>query len=203
MRKTIATCGVGVAALSAAACGTTRTVDLAESVPHPAVVVSVPGPTVTVTTTTTAQSIVDVTESVPGPTVSVTVSVPGPTETVTTTKTETVTTTKTAQPSVLMTRTFNGSGDWNSPEFALGCASPAVQVRYSYSGNAIGGKADNFIADVESPSGDVQIVVNTIASSGGTTTTVYPDVQLNGSDRYYLGVQASGDWSFTLRETCG
>ncbi len=160
MGKMIAASGIGLMALSAAACGTTHTVDVTKTVPGPAVTVTVPGPTVTVTIT------------------------------------------KTAQPPVLMTKTFSGSGQWNSPEFTLSCQTPAVKVTYSYSGNDLGGSASNFMADIQTPgTGDDQQIANTIASSGGTTTTVYPDTSVAGS-RYYLSVQADGSWSFTLSETC-
>lgn len=166
MRKMIAACGIGLATLLVAACGTTRTVTVTKTVPGPTVTVTVPGPTVT--------------KTVAGPTV-----------------------TKTAQPAVLMTKTFSGSGQWNSPEFTLKCSSPAVKVTYRFSGNTNGFGGDNFMADLQSPSGDDQQIANTIATSGGKTTTVYPDTSFGGSKRYYLSVQADGSWKFTLSETCG
>lgn len=128
------------------------------------------------------------------PAPAVTVTVPGPTVT--------ATVTHTAQPAVLASKTFSGSGQWNSPEFTLSCGTPVVAVSYSYSGNTTGYGGSNFIADLKSPGGDDQMIANTIAVSGGATTTLYPDTSMGGH-QYYLSVQADGSWRFRLTETCG
>lgn len=166
MWKMILGCVAALAALSTAACGTTRTLDLAKTMPGADVIVTGPGPIVTKTA-------------------------PGPTTTVTTT----------VQPPVLTRRIFSGSGQWNSPEFTLACGTPAVEVTYSFSGNSSLGSGDNFIAELESPDGDSRSMVNTIAASGGTATTVYPQhgiqrkqpvLPLRSGDRQ-LDVQAERD----------
>jgi hypothetical protein len=128
-------------------------------------------------------------------------TVAGPTVTVTTTVTVTQTQTVTASPSttagtVLLKQ--SGSGNWNSPAFQVGTTSPELQVIYSFSGNDLGGQASNFIADVES-SDDDQNVANTIASSGGNTTDIYPNTS-SGDTTYHLSVEADGSWSFTITE---
>jgi len=78
--------------------------------------------------------------------------------------------------------------------------SPALKVTYSYSGNVdnITGTASNFILNINSSS-DRNSVANTIASSGGTTTMVYPDTS-SGDTAYYVEVQAAGHWSVTVTE---
>lgn len=97
------------------------------------------------------------------------------------------------------TFTFSGSGDWNSPSFPVGST---VTLRYSYWNNTMGNGdgGDNFIADLVSNSDD-QSIVNAIAVSGGTTTTIYPNTSFGGSDVYHLSVTATGPWSFTLTTT--
>lgn len=127
---------------------------------------------------------------VPAPTVtapSVVVTAPGPT----------VTATATAQPPVLLAKTYNGSGTWNSPRFTLDCDSPVVTVTFSYDHN----DDSNFIADIDAPGGaGGGSIANDIASSGGTSTTVYP--QSFRGNSYYLSVTATGNWSFKLQATC-
>jgi hypothetical protein len=93
------------------------------------------------------------------------------------------------------TKTFSGSGNWNSPTFAVGST---VTVTFSYSGNTSGFGGDNFIADLQS-SGDDQAIANDIAVSGGKTTTIYPDTSFGGTDMYYLSVMATGSWTFKIQ----
>lgn len=135
---------------------------------------TVPGPTIT--------------KLVPGPVVTKIVKVPGPVVTVT------------AQPPILLDRSYSGSGSWQSPPSLLGCNSPIITVKYSYSGNGSSIGADNFIASLASGSDD-QPIANDIAYSGGKTTTLYPDTSL-GDLTYHLSVAATGSWSFKLIETC-
>ena len=184
MKNWIPACGIGLVVLSAAACGstTTHTTDVTKTVAGPEVTKTVAGPEVTKTVAGP-----EVTKTVAGP--AVTVTKPGPTVTVT------------AQPPVLMSKTFSGSGQWNSPEFTLACTTPAVTVTYSFSDNTLGNGADNFIADLQSPGGDDQSIANEIAMSGGATTTLYPNTSAGGN-QYYLSVQADGPWQFNLSETC-
>jgi hypothetical protein len=94
---------------------------------------------------------------------------------------------------------YSGSGQWNSPPFKLVGDNPEVKVTYSYSGNGDSFGADNFIADMVSSGDDVSIA-NDIAYSGGKTTRLYPDVSFGGSRRYHLEIQASGNWTFTVKE---
>lgn len=103
----------------------------------------------------------------------------------------------------VMGRKFAGTGNWNSAPFTLSGA--PLTVTYSFSGNIMPGElqGDNFIADVVSPGaiqlGDDQQIVNTIATSGGATTTLYPDITRSGTS-YHLSVTATGSWSFTITE---
>lgn len=135
------------------------------------------------------------TKTVPGPTVTATVIPPAATVTATVPG-PTVTVTTTAQPPTLASKSWGGSANWNSPPFELSCTSPAVNVNYSYSNN----QDSNFIADLQSSSDD-QNIANTIGSSGGTNTTVYPQPQ-STTDTYHLSVTATGSWTFKLSETC-
>ena len=186
--KTTAVGVIALGALGLAACGPTEAVQAGKTVQGATVTKAVPGPTVTVTKPGPT-----VTKAVPGPTV--TVTEPGPTVH--------ATVTVTAQPPVLLSETFNGSGQWNSSEFTLSCDTPAVLVRYQFTGNTDTlGTADNFIANLRSPAGDDESIANAIAGSGGSSTTVYPDARLTGSRQYYLSVIATGSWSFAISETC-
>lgn len=105
----------------------------------------------------------------------------------------------TTPPAPVVLGHFAGSGDYSSPPFTVN-GNP-VTVVYSYSGNILPGETsgNNFMADVES-SGDSQQIANTIGTSGGTTTTLYPDTSYGGSTSYHLSVQATGNWSVTLTE---
>jgi hypothetical protein len=76
-------------------------------------------------------------------------------------------------------------------------SSPQLKVVYSYTGNSSGFGADNFTADLVSSSDDLSIA-NDIASSGGKTTMLYPDLSFGGSRRYHLEVQATGPWHFRV-----
>lgn len=130
-------------------------------------------------------------------------TVPGPAVTMLeTAPAVTVTQTVTASPAVSAGQVLlkrSGSGNWSSPPFQVGASSPQLTVTYVFSGNYLGGQPDNFAASIKS-SGDSQLAVNTIAGSGGMTTTVYPDVS-SGDTAYHLEIMASGSWSFTITET--
>lgn len=132
---------------------------------------------------------VTATVPVPGPTApSVTVTVPGPT----------VTKTVTAQPPALLSKTFTGTGSWNSTPFKIACSNPLVAVTYNYSDNNDG----NFIADIDAPGGaGGGSIANAIGSSGGAATSVYPQTFDDGNE-YYLSVTATGSWTVKLRATC-
>lgn len=153
--------------------------------------------------TTTVTKTVTVTKNVPvpGPTVTVTKNVPGPTKIVykdrTVYKTKTVYAPLSAAPGhVLISR--SGSGEWNSEPFTVTGDSPVLKVTYSYWGNSSGYGGDNFIAHIDSAS-DMNSVANTIATSGGKTTMIYPDLS-SGDTAYHLEVQATGQWSFTITQ---
>jgi hypothetical protein len=138
------------------------------------------------------------TKAAPSPTVTVTATATAPAPTATKTTHVSVTQTATVPPPALTVGKYSGSGDWNSPPFTVN-GNP-LTVTYSYSGNIMSGETegDNFAADVENGSDD-QSVANTIGTSGGTTTTIYPDTS-NGGDIYHLSVQATGSWQFTITE---
>jgi hypothetical protein len=151
---------------------------------------TVPGPTVTVPGPT-------VTKTVPGPTV--TKTVPGPSVTQTAPASPAPASHAPAPAPAATTHTFSGHGDFNSPTFKVGSS---VSITYSYTGNTSGFGGDNFIADLQSSS-DIQSIANTIATQGGSTTTIYPDTSFGGSDMYYLSVTATGDWTFRITTTPG
>jgi hypothetical protein len=74
-----------------------------------------------------------------------------------------------------------------------------VTARYSYDCSAFGGSG-NFIADLVSRSQgsgnyDDQSIANELGSSGGQTTTVYPQDQ---GATYHLEVNSECSWSITL-----
>ena len=92
----------------------------------------------------------------------------------------------------------NGTGIWVSPPFLVSSSAPQLTVTYTFSGNLIGGQPDNFAADISSAD-DTQRFANTIAASGGGTTTVYPDTT-SGDATYHLDVMASGSWTVTITE---
>jgi Protein of unknown function (DUF732) len=94
----------------------------------------------------------------------------------------------------LLTKTFTGHGNWNSPPFVL--EADAVTVKFRYSGNTLGGSPSNFIASLESADDSLSIA-NEIASRGGKTTTLYPN---SPGSRYHLEVTADGDWTVTIQE---
>ena len=96
--------------------------------------------------------------------------------------------------------TFSGSGTWNSPAFNIPDDVSSVKVVYSYWNNISAGETtgDNFIADIESSS-DSQPIANTIATSGGATTTLYPNP--SGDNSYHLAVTATGPFTFKITVT--
>jgi len=93
----------------------------------------------------------------------------------------------------------SGTGSWNSEPFTVNGDAPQLKVTYWYTGNATMGSGDNFIADITS-SDDMLSIANDIATSGGKTTTVYPDVSYGGSHVYHLEVEATGSWHFTVTQ---
>lgn len=94
---------------------------------------------------------------------------------------------------------YSGQGIWNSAPFHIHPGPSALRVSYSYSGNSLGGMADNFVADLVSNSDDLQLV-NDIAVSGAKTTMQYPDLTL-GDRAYHLEVQAAdGSWTFKIMQ---
>jgi hypothetical protein len=95
--------------------------------------------------------------------------------------------------------TFIGSGQQNSDTFRLHPGNTKLRVTYSYSNNSSGFGGDNFIADLVSSTDDLQIA-NEIAVSGGKTTLLYPDLSFGGSRSYHLEIQATGSWSFTIKQ---
>ena len=121
-------------------------------------------------------------------------TVPGPTVT----ETQTVTASPSATPGqVLLSTSGNGNGGttWESQPFQVSANSPALKITYSYSGNVDStlGQPSNFALSIQSSS-DSNLVANTVASSGGTTTMVYPDTS-SGDTTYHVEVQAAGQWS--------
>lgn len=99
------------------------------------------------------------------------------------------------QPAVKpLSKTFSGSGNWNSPPFTLNADS--VKVTFHYSGNYLGGIPSNFIVSLEAGDDSVP-VANDIAGRGGKTTTVYPN---SPGSRYHLAVMADGHWTVTVQE---
>lgn len=100
---------------------------------------------------------------------------------------------------------YTGSGNWNSQPFHVRSGAHLV-VTYWYSGNTFGDGmgGDNFIADVTSSSDDLSIA-NDIATSGGKTTRLYPDMSFGGSHRYHLEVEADNQatWHFKIVEVGG
>ena len=99
------------------------------------------------------------------------------------------------QPAVKpLSRTFSGSGNWNSPPFVL--RADAVKVTFHFSGNYLGSTPSNFIASLTA-SDDSLSVANEIAGKGGKTTTVYPT---SPGSRYHLEVMTDGHWTVTVQE---
>jgi len=86
----------------------------------------------------------------------------------------------------------------DSPTFQVGSSAPELKVTYSYSGNESGKQPANFALSLQS-NDDEQLIVNTIASSGGDTTMVYPDVS-SGDTTYHAEVVAAGSWQLTITE---
>lgn len=129
------------------------------------------------------------TRAVPGPTVTVLMTAPP--------ATVTVTATPSATPGQVILK-HSGTGNWNSPPFQVSAGLPQLTVTYTFTGNTLGGQPDNFTADIKSGNDD-QLVANTIAGSGGATTTIYPDTS-SGDTAYHLEIMASGSWSFTVTE---
>jgi hypothetical protein len=140
------------------------------------VVKDVPGPA----------HIVYKTKDVPGPVKYVKVTVPGPVKTV-------YQPLSAAPGQNLLSTSGNGNGGttWDSAPFNVS-ASPVLKVTYSYSDNA----DSNFALTITDGSDD-QLLANTIGTSGGTTTMVYPT---DASGTYHAEVQASGYWTLTITE---
>ncbi len=104
-----------------------------------------------------------------------------------------------APPAVHVLVDTSGTGNYNSPPFTVTGSNPVLVVTYSYSGNTLGGQADNAMIDVESSSDD-QSVINAIAASGSGTTRVYPEID-GGSDIYHVAIQVDGPWAIKITQT--
>jgi hypothetical protein len=91
-----------------------------------------------------------------------------------------------------------GGTTWDSQPFAV--SGTTLKVTYSYSGNvdSILGRPDNFALTVADSGYDSHLIANTVASSGGDTTTVYLDGSGTGS--YHVEVQASGSWHVKVEQ---
>ena len=135
----------------------------------------------------------------PAPAVTVTQTATAPAPTVTRTATVHVTQTATVAPPALTVARYSGTRDWNSPQFTVAGDNPVLTVKYAYSGNILPGETsgDNFTADLTNGSDD-QSIANEIGTSGGATTTLYPDT--SGGNAYHLTVTATGSWSVTITE---
>ena len=129
---------------------------------------------------------VQVVKDVPGPVKYVKVTVPGPVKTV-------YQPLSAAPGQNLLSTSGNGNGGttWDSAPFNVS-ASPVLKVTYSYSDNA----DSNFALTITDGSDD-QLLANTIGTSGGTTTMVYP---ADASGTYHAEVQAAGYWTLTITE---
>jgi hypothetical protein len=104
---------------------------------------------------------------------------------------------------VLTTKTFTGTGIWDSPEFTMACASPSVTAKVAFSGNTSGGVTEYFTATLQGLTGDFQQIADDNAASGQFTTTVQPAIQdFSGNKVYYLTVDAQGPWTVTLTQHC-
>ena len=119
-----------------------------------------------------------------GPTVTETQTVPGPTVT------ETVSPPPPPAPAVVFNQ--SGTGDWNSPPFAV--TGSVLTVVFTYSSN----QDSNFAANLTSDQGDYLSIANEIGSSGGKTTTLYPSGQ---GGNYHLEVMAQDDWTFKISQS--
>ena len=104
------------------------------------------------------------------------------------------TTTAPVPPPAPVVHSYSGYSDWNSPEFDIPSGS-TVSVQYSYWNNNDG----NFIAELDA-NGDMNSIANTIGTSGGTTTSVYPNV-LDSGGSYHLEITATGSWSVKITVT--
>lgn len=71
-----------------------------------------------------------------------------------------------------------------------------LEVTYSFRGNGSDGLPSHFSLAINS-GGDINLVADTVALSGGTTTMVYPNTS-TGDTTYHVEVQASGRWSVTV-----
>lgn len=91
-------------------------------------------------------------------------------------------------------KTFSGSGNWNSPPFVL--RADAIKVTFRFSGNYLGSTPSNFIASLEAADDSLSIA-NDIAGKGGKTTTLYPT---SPGSRYHLEVMTDGRWTVTVQE---
>ena len=116
------------------------------------------------------------------------VNVPGPTVTSTTT----VTASPPAPPPPATLFSQSGSRNWNSPPFQVTGA--VLTVVFSYSGN----QDSNFIAGLVSDQGDDLSIANEIGSTGGKTTTLYPN---GAGGSYHLEITAQGDWTFKITQS--
>jgi hypothetical protein len=86
---------------------------------------------------------------------------------------------------------YSGTSNWNSPPFTI--TGNSMTVTYTYSGN----QDSNFIADmVANDQGDHLSIANTIGTSGGTTTTLYPTE--SAGSQYHLEITATGSWTIKI-----